>query len=51
LKKQAKTQARRGSTLRRLIWANVIAFLALLTTSVVVLWALGLLQSIFAFLF
>ncbi len=39
------------STLRRLLIANLIAALALLTTAVTVLWALGLLGSIFAFFF
>ena len=49
-KKQTNTE-RKPSALRRLLWANVIAALALLTTSVVVLWALGLLQSMVAFFF
>ncbi len=47
-KKQEKT--RRGR-LSRLVWANVIAALALLTVTVTVLHVLGLLGSIFAFFF
>lgn len=44
-------EKRRGLTTRRLIVANVIALLAFLLVSVTVLWATGLLQSIWAFLF
>lgn len=39
------------STLRRLVVANLVAALGLLTVMVVVLFALGLLDSIFAFFF
>lgn len=38
-------------TTKRLVIANVIALFALLTVSVVVLWATGLLRSIWVFLF
>lgn len=47
-KKQEKT---RKGRLSRLVWANVIAALALLTVTVTVLHVLGLLGSIFAFFF
>lgn len=47
-KKQEKTHSR---WLSRLVWANVIAALALLTATVTVLYLLGLLGSIFAFFF
>ena len=38
-------------TTKRLVIANVIALLALLTVSVAVLWTTGLLRSIWVFLF
>ena len=47
----SKNRKKRKTQLRRLVWANVIAALALLTTTVVVLHLLGLLGSIFAFFF
>ena len=49
--KQTTKKQRKASALRRLVWANVIAVLALLTVSVVTLWALGLLGSILVFFF
>ena len=42
---------KKKSTLKRLVIANLIAALALLTVTVVILFALGLLDSIFAFIF
>ena len=48
--KQKEKRKKRG-TLKRLVIANLIATLALLTATVAVLWALGLLSSIFAFFF
>ena len=48
--KHNKTE-KKASTVRRLLWANVIAALALLTVTTVTLWALGLLDSIVAFFF
>ena len=50
-KKNSIQKIRKASTLRRLVWANIIAALALLTVSVVTLWALGLLDSIVTFFF
>ena len=49
-KREYKKRAR-GSTLRRLVWANVIAALALLTLAAAMLQALGLLESILLFFF
>lgn len=39
------------STVRRLFVANAVALLALLTVTVTVLFFLGLLESVFAFIF
>ena len=47
--KQEKSQKK--SSIKRLFIANAIATLALVTVTVTVLWALGLLGSIFAFFF
>ena len=50
--KQEKLQKKNKSgSIKRLLVANAIATLALITVSVTVLWALGLLGSIFAFFF
>lgn len=49
-KRVSKGQGRK-STLRGLVWANVIAALALFTVTVVMLHALGLLESILLFFF
>ena len=49
-KQKSKGQGRK-STLQRLAWANVVAALALLTVTVVMLHALGLLESILLFFF
>ena len=49
--KQKKTQKRKKSNIKRLLVANAIATLALITVSVTVLWALGLLGNILAFFF
>ena len=50
-KKEKKVDARKKSVLKRLWIANLIALLGLLTVTVVTLWCLGLLGSIFAFIF
>jgi len=47
--KQENSQKK--SHIKRLLIANAIATLALVTVTVTVLWALGLLGSIFAFFF
>jgi hypothetical protein len=49
--REKSTERKRKSTLRRLVIANLVAALALITTAVTVLWALGLLGSVFAFFF
>ena len=50
--KDKKTQKnKRKGSIKRLLIANAIATLALVTVTVAVLWALGLLGSIFAFFF
>ena len=51
MKKKNSTDKEKSSTLKRLVIANAIATLALVTISITVLWALGLLGSIFAFFF
>ena len=48
--KRCETKKRK-STVKQLVIANLIAALALLTVTVVTLFALGLLDSIFAFIF
>jgi len=50
-KTKRNEKGKKKSTLKRLVIANLIAALALLTVTVVTLFALGLLDSIFAFLF
>ena len=50
-KKKRNEKIKRKSTLKRLVIANLIAALALLTVTAVTLFALGLLDSVFAFLF
>ena len=47
MKKKISQKKKKGS-IKRLLIANAIATLALVTVSVTVLWALGLLGSIFA---
>ena len=47
--KTVKTEKK--STVKRLVVANLVAALGLLTVTVVVLFCLGLLDSIFAFIF
>ena len=49
--KQPKKEERKTSTVRRLVVANLVAALGLLTLVVVVLFAFGLLDTIFAFIF
>ena len=44
-------RGKKKSTLKRLLVANLIAALALLTVTAVTLLALGLLDSVFAFIF
>ena len=48
--KKKDTKKKKGS-IKRLVIANAIATLALVTVAVTVLWALGLLNSILAFFF
>lgn len=50
-KTKRNEKGKKKSTVRRLVVANLIAALVLLTVTVVTLFALGLLDSIFAFLF
>ena len=50
--KQEKLQKKKKvGSIKRLVIANAIATLALITVGVTVLWALGLLGSILAFFF
>jgi len=49
--KQKNTPKKKKSSIKRLLIANTIATLVLVTVAVTVLWALGLLGSIFAFFF
>lgn len=49
--KQRTVAKKKRSVVKRLLWANVIALLALLITVVVTLQLLGLLDSIYAFFF
>ena len=49
--KQRSVAKKKKSAVRRLLWANVIALLALLITVIVTLQLLGLLDSIYAFFF
>ena len=46
-----KETKKKKSTLRRLVVANLVALLGLITATVAVLFWMGLLDSIFAFLF
>ena len=50
-KTKRNEKGKKKSTVKRLVIANLIAALALLTVTVVTLFALGLLDSIFAFIF
>lgn len=50
-RKKKRTSANKKSVVKRLCIANLIALLGLLTVTVVTLWCLGLLNSIFAFIF
>ena len=49
--KRKKARRRKKSTVKRLFVANLVALLGLLTVTVVTLFCLGLLDSIFAFIF
>ena len=49
--KQKAPKRAKKSTVKRLVIANLIAALGLLTVTVTVLFCLGLLNSIFAFIF
>ena len=51
MKKEVSQKRRKKGSIKRLLIANAIATLALVTVAVTVLWALGLLGSIFAFFF
>lgn len=48
---KADRKKRKGNGLKRLLWANVIALLVLLTATVITLACLGLLGSIITFIF
>ena len=50
-KTKRNEKGKKKSTLKRLVIANLIAALALLTVTAVTLLALGLLDSVFAFIF
>ena len=50
MKKKTAEKKKKGS-IKRLVIANAIATLILIATGITVLWALGLLGSIFAFFF
>ena len=49
--KSKDTEKKKKGSIKRLVIANAIATLALITVAVTVLWALGLLGSILAFFF
>ena len=49
--KRKSTEKKKKGNIKRLVIANAIATLALITVAVTVLWALGLLGSILAFFF
>ena len=49
--KRKNTEKKKKGSIKRLVIANAIATLALITVAVTVLWALGLLGSILAFFF
>ena len=49
--KNKATQKKKSGNIKRLLVANAIATLALVTTLITVLWALGLLGNILAFFF
>ncbi len=51
MKKKNTQKKKKAGSIKRLVIANAIATLALVTISITVLWALGLLGSIFAFFF
>jgi len=46
--KREQTKKEKNGTVRRLLVANLVAGLALVTVTVVALWALGLLPSVLA---
>lgn len=49
--KQNKKEEKKASTVRRLVVANLVAALGLVTLTAVVLFAFGLLDTIVAFIF
>ena len=49
--KNKKEKRTHGGSIKRLLIANAIATVLLIAVSIVVLWALGLLGSIFTFFF
>ena len=51
MKKEKTVKKEKSDSIKRLVIANVLATLVLITVGVTVLWALGLLGSIFAFFF
>ncbi len=50
-KSRQKQEKKQKSSIRRLLIANLIAALGLLTVTVTVLFCLGLLDTVFAFIF
>ena len=51
MKKKKTPKKKKSDSIKRLLIANAIATLALITVAVTVLWALGLLGNILAFFF
>ena len=51
MQKKHTEKKKKSGSIKRLLIANAIATLALITVAVTVLWALGLLGNIFAFFF
>ena len=50
-KRKCPPTGAKKSSIKRLVIANLVALLALITVTVTVLFCLGLLESIFAFIF
>ncbi|MBO7341213.1 MAG: hypothetical protein J6U87_00880 [Clostridia bacterium] len=51
MRKKKSQKPKKSSSIKRLLIANAIATVLLIAVSIAVLWGLGLLGSIFAFLF
>ena len=49
--KRKRNEKKKKSLIKRLVVANLVALLGLLTATVTVLFCMGLLDSIFAFIF